>query len=128
MEFKTPQINIYVNNLEVSRKFYEKLGFKLTFTAEIGGKPVHHELILDGFKLGIATKESTLEIHGINPGSNSGSEIVFWTENTDSAIQFLLANGAKLLSKPHDFLNNKLRAGWVEDPDGNPIQIVCQRI
>ncbi|EBK2059986.1 VOC family protein [Paenibacillus timonensis] len=127
MKFKTPQINIYVDDLEASRTFYEKLGFTLTFTAEIEGKAVHHELMLEGFKLGIATKESTLEIHGIKPGSNSGCEIVFWTEDTDSAFHYLLENGAKMLSKPHDFLNNKLRAGWVEDPDGNPIQIVCKR-
>lgn len=127
MKFQTPQINMYVENLETSKKFYEELGFELTFTAEIEGKPVHHELMLEGFKLGVATKESTLEIHGIKPGSNSGCEIVFWTEDTDSAIQYLLERGAKLLSKPHDFLDNKLRSGWVGDPDGNPIQIVCKR-
>jgi catechol 2,3-dioxygenase-like lactoylglutathione lyase family enzyme len=126
MEFKNPQINLYVDNLEKSRNFYEKLGFKLNFTATIEGKSVHHELILDGFKLGIATKESTHELHGLTPGKNSGCEIVLWTEDTDLAIQYLLENGAALLSIPHDFLNN-LRSGWVLDPDGNPIQIVCKR-
>ncbi|MBO8170550.1 MAG: VOC family protein [Bacillaceae bacterium] len=126
MKFKTPQINIYVENLEVSRAFYEKLGFKLNFTAEINGKAVHHELLLDGFNLGIATKEAVENIHGLKPGNNSGCELVLWTEDTDSAIQYLLENGAALLSKPHDFLD-QLRAGWVQDPDGNPIQVVCKR-
>lgn len=82
--------------------------------------------MLDGFKLGIATKESTREIHGLTPGKNSGCEMVLWVEDTDLAIQYLLDNGAALLSKPHDFLDN-LRSGWVHDPDGNPIQIVCKR-
>lgn len=126
MEFASPQINLYVENLEVSKKFYEKLGFKLTFTAEMEGKAVHHELKLDGFTLGIATKESTREVHGLTPGKNSGCEIVLWTEDTDAAIQFLVENGAVVLSEPHDFLGH-LRSGWVQDPDGNPIQIVCKR-
>jgi hypothetical protein len=28
---------------------------------------------------------------------------------------------------PHDFLDGELRAGWLTDPDGNPIQIVRRR-
>lgn len=126
MKFTSPQINLYVNNLDLSKAFYEKLGFTLTFTAEIEGKPVHYELVLDGFKLGIATKESTKEIHGLTPGENMGCENVVWTEDTDSAIQYLVENGATILSNPHNFLDN-LRPGWVQDPDGNPIQIVCKR-
>jgi predicted lactoylglutathione lyase len=126
MKFTSPQINLYVNNLDLSKAFYEKLGFTLTFTAEIEGKPVHYELVLDGFKLGIATKESTKEIHGLTPGENMGCEIVVWTEDTDSAIQYLVENGATILSNPHNFLDN-LRSGWVQDPDDNPIQIVCKR-
>ncbi|MCL6600241.1 MAG: VOC family protein [Alicyclobacillus macrosporangiidus] len=124
--FRSPQINLYVNDLEVSRTFYEMIGFKLNFTAVIDGKAVHHELLLDGFHLGIATKESTREVHGLAPGKNSGCELVLWTEDTDSAIEYLLANGATMLSEPHGFLDNKLRSGWVQDPDGNPIQIVCK--
>lgn len=126
MKFKSPQVNLYVENLEKSKEFYQNLGFTQTFVAEIGGKAVHCELILDGFKLGLATKESTKEIHGLNPGKNIGCEIVVWTEDTDSAIEYLIKNGATLLSKPHNFLDNKLRAGWIEDLDGNPIQIVCK--
>lgn len=127
MEFRTPQVNLYVEDLEVSRRFYEKLGFQISFTAEIAGKLVHQELLLDGFHLGIATKESTNRMHGLRPGTNSGCEIVLWTDDTDAAIQYLLDNGAVILSEPHDFLDGRLRAGWVRDPDGNPIQIVCRK-
>jgi glyoxylase I family protein len=45
MNFKSPQINLYVDNLEKSKGFYQKLGFTQTFVAEIDGKPVHYELI-----------------------------------------------------------------------------------
>ncbi|HET7656710.1 MAG TPA: VOC family protein [Bacillales bacterium] len=126
MEFKAPQINLYVENLEASKTFYEKLGFKCHFTAEMDGKAVHHELLLDGFTMGIATKKSAREVHGLAPGKNSGCEVVLWTEDTDLAIEYLLANGAVLLSEPHDFLDH-LRSGWVQDPDGNPLQVVCER-
>lgn len=126
MKFNSPQINLYVESLEVSRKFYEKLGFKVNFTAEIAGKAVHHELMLDGWNLGIATKKSAREVHVLNPDKNSGCEIVLWTDDTDAAIQYLSEIGATMLSEPHDFLDNKLRSGWVQDPDGNPIQIVSR--
>lgn len=81
---------------------------------------------MDRFNLGIATKESAQEVHGLMPGKNRGCEIVLWTEDTDLAIQYLIENGATQLSAPHDFLKD-LRAGWVQDLDGNPIQVVCKR-
>jgi predicted lactoylglutathione lyase len=126
MKFQTPQVNLYVESLEVSKRFYENLGFKVTFTAEVEHRAVHHELVLDGFILGIATRDSGREIHGLNTGKNSGCEIVLWTDHVNEAIQYLVENGAKMLSEPHDFLDGKLRSGWVLDPDDNPIQIVSR--
>lgn len=126
MEFKSPQINLYVTDLARSRTFYEKLGFKLTFTAEIEGEVVHHELVLDGFKLGLASRTSANKVHGLTPGTNTGSELALWTEDTDLALQYLLENGGTLLSAAHDFLND-LRSAWINDPDGNPVQLVCRR-
>jgi len=34
--------------------------------------------------------------------------------------------GVRALSESHDFLDS-LRAAWVADPDGNPVQIVMRR-
>ncbi|WP_409294909.1 VOC family protein [Peribacillus sp. SCS-26] len=126
MKFSTPQVNLYVEDLEKSRAFYERLGFEHRFTAEIGGKETHHEFVLDGFTLGIATKESARDVHGLSPGKNEGCEIVLWTEDSDAAIEFLAEHGVTILSEPADFLN--LRAGYIQDPDGNPIHIVCKRL
>jgi hypothetical protein len=98
--------------LTISKSFYEKLGFKLNFTATIEGEAVHHELLLDGFNLGIATKESTRKIHGLNPGKNSGCEIVLWTEDTDQAIQYILENGATLLSNGYDSSITKIKQSF----------------
>jgi len=35
----------------------------------------------------------------------------------------LVATGAPLLSPAHDFLDHNLRAAWIADPDGKPIQL-----
>lgn len=123
--FHSPQINLYVEDLDVSKKFYSKLGFAVTFEAIIEETVTHYEMKLDGFNLGIATKKSAKDVHGLNPGKNSGSELVLWVEDTDKAYDYLINLGGKGSSEPHDFLGH-LRSAWVEDPDGNPIQIVSK--
>jgi hypothetical protein len=35
-------------------------------------------------------------------------------------LNALIAGGVPLLSPAHDFLDGKLRAAWIADPDGNP--------
>jgi len=85
------------------------------------------ELALDGFTLGIATLAAAKDHHGLNPGDGHSVEIVLWTGDTDAAVNALTANGAPLLSPPHDFLGGELRVDWIADPDGNPIQLVQKK-
>ena len=126
--FSSPMINLYSRDLARSAAFYAGLGFVETFRTPQIGEPVHIELALDGFTLGIATVQAAREHHGLRPeGGGRWIEIVLWTEDTDAAVNALLAPGAPLLSPPHDFLEGQLRAAWVADPDGNPIQIVQRR-
>jgi hypothetical protein len=42
-------------------------------------------------------------------------------------VNTLIAKGAPLLSPAHDFLDGRLRAAWVADPDRNPIQLVQRK-
>ena len=85
------------------------------------------ELTKDGFTLGIATMEAAKE-QDLRPGGEGHwIEIVLWTDDTDAAVNALVAKGAPLLSPAHDFLDGKLRSAWVADPDGNPIQLVQRR-
>jgi catechol 2,3-dioxygenase-like lactoylglutathione lyase family enzyme len=121
-------INLYSRDLLRSVAFYSELGFVETFRTPASGEPVHIELRLDGFTLGIATLEGAREHHGLRPeGEGRGIEVVLWTDDTDSAVSALVAKGAPLLSPAHDFLDGKLRAAWIADPDGNPIQLVQRR-
>ena len=126
--FRSPMINLYSRDLPRAVSFYCELGFVETFRTPASGEPVHVELRLDLFTLGIATLEAAREHHGLRPEEEGrGIEIVLWTDDTDSAVSALVAKGAPLLSPAHDFLDGKLRAAWIADPDGNPIQLVRRR-
>ena len=127
--FRSPQINIYSRDLAKAQSFYESLGFKETFRTPPTGNPSHVELQLDGFKLGIATIEAAQQHHGLATGGEGRwIEIVLWTDDTDAVIERLRAAGAPVLSSPHDWLDGRLRLGWIADPDGNSIQIVQRKL
>jgi len=126
--FRAPLINLYSRDLPRAVAFYAEQGFVETFRTPASGVPSHVQLKLDGFSLGIATVEAAREHHGLNPrGNGRWIEIVLWTDDTDVAVATLAARGAPVLSPAHDFLGGRLRAAWIADPDGNPIQIVQRR-
>ena len=60
-------------------------------------------------------------------GGRPSGEVCVWTGDVDAAYEFLVAHGALSDGTPHDFLNGRLRAAWVADPAGNPLEIVMQR-
>lgn len=127
--FESPQVNFYVRDVEESARFYrESFGFSETFRTPEQGPPAHAELRLGAFTLGLATIESLRHVHGITT-AGSGSpraEVVVWTDDVDLAYADLAARKVRTLSAPHDFAGS-LRAAWVADPDGNPVQIVMRR-
>ena len=51
-------INLYSRDLSQAIAFYSELGFVEVFRTPESGEPVHVELKLDGFTLGIATLEA----------------------------------------------------------------------
>jgi predicted enzyme related to lactoylglutathione lyase len=121
-------INLYSRHLSRAAAFYTELGFVETFRTPATGEPVHIELTLDGFTLGIATIEAAQQHHTLQvQGEGRGIEIVLWTDDADAALNALVAAGAPVLSPAHDFLDGHLRAAWSADPDGNPIQLVQRR-
>jgi catechol 2,3-dioxygenase-like lactoylglutathione lyase family enzyme len=125
--FRKPQINIYSHDVLRLRNFYEDLGFRETFRTPKDGLPIHVELTLDGFTLGIASVESAIADHRLNPNLfGRPVEIVLWTDDTERDYARLTAGGAPSLSAPHDFLSD-LRLAWIADPDGNPIQLAQKR-
>lgn len=125
--FSSPQITLYSDDVPRAMRFYAGLGFTETFRYAPAGEPVHVELVLDGFTLGIADIDAARSDHGLSPSVDGQAiELVLWCDDTDAAFARLTAAGAKPLSQPHDWLDD-LRVAWVADPDLNPIQLVAHR-
>jgi len=124
LSFRDPEFNFYVRDVERVAYFYTNLlGFTETFRTPKVGVPVHVEMRLGQFTLGVTSIAAALTDHGLvlNPGPPS-AELVLWTDDTDAAYKLLTENGAASLSAPHDFLQSH-RVAWVADPEGNPIHI-----
>ena len=125
--FGSPAINVYSHDVIRLVGFYEGLGFRETFRTPKVGTPVHVEVGLDGFTIGIADVEAAIADHGLKPDLGGRPvEIVRWTDDVDREYARLTGDGAPSLSSPHDFLSD-LRLAWVADPDGNPIQLAQNR-
>jgi catechol 2,3-dioxygenase-like lactoylglutathione lyase family enzyme len=128
--FSAPQVNLYASDVLRSVDFYRSLGFEETFRTPRDGMPIHVELVLDGFTLGVASVGSAQTHHALDvdlPRRGRGMELVIWTDDADAAFARLVELGATALSKPHDWLDATLRVAWVGDLDGNPIQLVQRR-
>jgi catechol 2,3-dioxygenase-like lactoylglutathione lyase family enzyme len=128
--YREPMINYYVRDPERVAAFYqENFGFVERFRTPETGPAIHIEVALGTFAVGFARIDAVRSMHhlDLDPGKPRG-EIAIWTDNVDAAIAVLRSHGIRVLSEPHNFLvDPPLRAAWVEDPEGNPIQIVCKR-
>ena len=125
--YSRPQTNLYSADVARTVTFYERLGFAETFRTPSEGPPIHVELVLDGFKLGVADVASARRDHGLDVTADGrGGEVCVWSDDTDAAYADLLAHGATSMSEPHDWLAD-LRVAWVADPDGHPVELVQKR-
>jgi len=126
--FRAPQVNLYSRDLPRAVSFYKQFGFVETFRTPDKGPIEHIELKLDGFTLGIATFDAARNTHGLSPGGEGHwAEIAIETDDVDKSVKELVAKGARLITPPHDFAGGRVRAGWIADPDGNPVQIYHQK-
>jgi catechol 2,3-dioxygenase-like lactoylglutathione lyase family enzyme len=122
--FRSPQIILFSEDLPRAVAFYSRLGFSETFRVPTEGAPIHVDLALDGYKIGIATVASSRDDHGLDPiPKGQRAAVILWTDDTSAAFATLTASGAPALASPHEWLGRLLIA-WTADPDGNPIQIV----
>lgn len=122
--FRSPQVVLFSADVTRAAAFYESLGFSETFRVPEQGEPIHVDLTLDGYKIGIASVESTRDDHGLQPiAEGQRAAVVLWTDDTRAAYARVIETGAPALAAPHPWLGRLLIA-WSADPDGHPIQIV----
>ncbi|MDX2850995.1 VOC family protein [Streptomyces sp. PA03-3a] len=122
--FRTPQVILFSDDLPRAVDFYRRLGFTETFRVPTDGEPTHVDLVLDGYKIGIASAASTRDDHGLDPIIDGHrAAVILWTDDTAAAYEALVAGGAPALASPYAWLGRLLIA-WTADPDGHPLQIV----
>lgn len=122
--FRSPQVVLFSDDLPRAVAFYARLGFTETFRVPTEGEPIHVDLVLDGYKIGIASVASTRDDHGLDPvPDGQRAAVILWTDDAAAAFAELTADGAPTLAAPRKWLGRLLIA-WTADPDGNPIQIV----
>jgi glyoxylase I family protein len=121
--YRAPQVILFSDDLPRVAAFYAHLGFVETFRVPADGDPIHVDLVLDGYKIGIASAASTRDDHGLDPiVEGQRAAIVVWTDDTAAAYDALTAMGAPALAAPRRWLERLLIA-WIADPDGNPVQL-----
>jgi hypothetical protein len=49
--------------------------------------------------------------------------VILWTDDISTAYAEIVAMGVREIREAHEWLGRLLIA-WLEDPDGNPVQIV----
>ena len=122
--FRTPQVVLFSADLPRAVEFYQRLGFTEVFRTPPTGEPIHVDLTLDGYRIGIASVESTRNDHGLDPiAEGQRVAVILWTDDVTAAYENLVTEGAVPLKAPYEWLGRLLIA-WTADPDGNPIQIV----
>lgn len=122
--FREPQVVLFSPDVTRAAAFYASLGFEEVFRTPTTGEPIHVDLALDAYRIGIASVASTREDHGLDPvASGQRAAVVLWTDDAGSAYAEMVAAGVPSLAEPQEWLGRLLIA-WLADPDGNPVQIV----
>jgi catechol 2,3-dioxygenase-like lactoylglutathione lyase family enzyme len=122
--FRTPQIVLFSDDVERAATFYEGAGFSEVFRTPAEGAPVHVDLELDGYRIGLASEESTRIDHGLAPADEGQrAAVILWTDDTAAGYLRLQELGATPVKAPSLWLERLLIA-WVEDLDGHLVQVV----
>ena len=119
MELGAFSISLAVKDLEASRTFYEKLGFKV-----VAGEPLDNWQILrnGSCTIGIFQKMFEKNILTFNPGWDSqGQDLDTYTDVRDLQRQFK-AEGLQLEVEA-DERSTGPASFVLTDPDGNPILV-----
>lgn len=121
----SPQVVLLCANLPATAAFYTGLGFREVFrTPSAPADPIHVDLELDGYRLGLATTASTRAHHGLDPvESGQRAAVVLWSDDVVADHRHLVDGGAPDLGPAHAWLGRLLIA-WVADPDGHAVQLV----
>jgi hypothetical protein len=80
--------------------FCSGLGFSESLRLPTEGDPIHVDLVLDGYKIGIASVTSTREDRALGPiPGGQRAALILWTHDPEKAYTKLAANGVHGLNR-----------------------------
>jgi len=124
--FRTPQVVLFSRDLERAAAFWTGAGFAEVFRTPSRGEgpPIHVDLVLDGYRLGLATERSTRDDHHLDPVvAGQRAAVILWSDDVAAGYDRLQELGARPVHAPYPWLGRLLIA-WVEDLDGHLVQVV----
>lgn len=122
--FRTPQVVLLSRDVEKAADFYRGAGFREVFRTPADGVPIHVDLELDGYRLGLASIDSTRDDHALEPATaGQRAAVIVWTDDTATGYARLQELGATGVHPPAPWLDRLLIA-WLTDLDGHLIQVV----
>jgi catechol 2,3-dioxygenase-like lactoylglutathione lyase family enzyme len=115
---------LFTRDIERAVAFYTAVGFTEAFRTPSQGPAIHVDVVLDDYRIGLATEASTRDDHRLEPvARGQRAAVILWTDDTEAAFRLLQELGGRPVRPPYPWLDHLLIA-WVEDPDGHLVQVV----
>ena len=116
---------VYATDVAATARFCERLGFSQFVQLPAEGDPGYVGLRRDGAELAVTAREWARDQYGLALGDGPRFEMFVYTDDVDTLIAALRAEGVTVLRDPADMPWGE-RIATVADPDGNPVALANQ--
>jgi lactoylglutathione lyase len=116
---------VYATDVAATARFWERLGFTRFVQLPAEGDPGYVGLRRDGAELAVTAREWARDQYGLALGDGPRFEMFVYTDDVDTLISALRAEGVTVLRYPADMPWGE-RIATVADPDGNPVALANQ--
>ena len=116
---------VYATDVTATARFWERLGFTQFVQLPAEGVPGYVGLRRDGAELAVTAREWARDQYGLALGDGPRFEMFVYTDDVDTLIAALQAEGVTVLREPADMPWGE-RIATVADPDGNPVALANQ--
>jgi lactoylglutathione lyase len=116
---------VYATDVAATAGFWERLGFTQFVQLPAEGDPGYVGLRRDGAELAVTAREWARDQYGLALGDGPRFEMFVYTDDVDTLVAALRAEGVTVLRDPADMPWGE-RIATVADPDGNPVALANQ--
>jgi lactoylglutathione lyase len=116
---------VYATDVAATARFWERLGFTQFVQLPAEGDPGYVGLRRDGAELAVTAREWARDQYGLALGDGPRFEMFVYTDDVDTLVAALRAEGVTVLRDPADMPWGE-RIATVADPDGNPVALANQ--